>query len=95
MLKPHEFLNLGKLWDTCVKHCFWGGGGVGHCDLKKPHKCSRETQKVLAAAPRPVTWIILLSVLTSKLPTQIKIGTAGNLTIQKTDMKFMWYLDIY
>lgn len=35
MLKPHEFLNLGKLWDTCVKPCFWGGGGVGHCDLKK------------------------------------------------------------
>ena len=35
MLKPHEFLNLGKLWDTFVKPCFWGGAGVGHCDLKK------------------------------------------------------------
>ena len=36
------------------------------------------------------------TVLTSKLPTKIKTGTAGNFTIiQKADMKFMWYQEIY
>lgn len=47
MLKPHEFLNLGKLWDTCVKHCFWGGGGVGHCDLKSPTNAESQYTEAL------------------------------------------------
>ena len=47
MLKPHEFLNLGKLWDTCVKPCFWGGEELGIVILKSPTNAESQYTEAL------------------------------------------------